>query len=301
MRQGPNRKSKSFFTTILPQIGGLLVGIAALITAVWAIIQFINGNSNEVSGFVQDIGTKKALESVVVEDFDSKKVYFNTVTNGGFKIKLAKDIGAVKLNFKKADYFDEEKILNSPSSDNHIYLKAQAAQPAPRPCEAYIPQIPNYKSALSNAIAKGDKIDQSVQHENLMVAYYCQGKFSQAIKELNSAIEVLRSDNSSQADSRRASIYYNLGAAYRDANLPIKSYAKAIDNFTLSLKMAMKISDKTREADNLNAIGDIYKRKGDCQKAIETLRKAHKIYKDLGNSGGMALVVEHLTECKSSP
>ena len=122
----------------------------------------------------------------------------------------------------------------------------------------------------------GNKDELSKSYKNLALVYYYQGNYDKAIETFNSLLKIQKELGNKQGI---ASCLGNIGIMYSNQG----NYVKALENYFSVIKTLESIGDKVGVATSYQNIGTVYFDQKNDEKALESWFSAKKIFEDLGN------------------
>ncbi len=154
-----------------------------------------------------------------------------------------------------------------------------------------------YKKAYEKARDLKDKVREAEALSKTGICYYFISDYNEALKNLNQAISILEElliQNKLTGKNKVKNIltisYNNLGNVYSEEG----DYARALDNYFKSLKIAEEINDKKRQAINLGNIGTVYDEQKEYEKALHYYGKALKIAQELNDKKRQASIMSNI-------
>lgn len=137
-------------------------------------------------------------------------------------------------------------------------------------------------------------------YNNIGIICWNQGNYDKAFEKYFLAIKIRenvialssKSNNkelSKTAKKGLAATYNNIGLIFESIN----NLEKAIENYTLSLKIQEEIMDKVGAANSYNNLGVIYYNKFNYEKALENYQIAKEIYAELNDQQGIASILSN--------
>ncbi len=121
------------------------------------------------------------------------------------------------------------------------------------------------------------------------LSYRFQSDYQRALQHYEQSIALLEKSGDRNYMS---AVYGNMGDLFRLQN----NYPKAIDYITRALALAEETGDHKRTADAYVSIATIYfENPSESEKVFEYLEKARKIYEQMQNQQGLALVFSNLS------
>ncbi|MEM2899644.1 MAG: tetratricopeptide repeat protein, partial [Thermoplasmata archaeon] len=131
-----------------------------------------------------------------------------------------------------------------------------------------------YRKSLEIYNREGSKEIIAKTHNNLGIIYWEKGDYQNALEEYKNALLILEELNIPESLRK---VHFNLGEVYHN----LGDYDNAIKSYMSCLKLAesCKVEDAEEFARIDSHLGDIYRAKGECEKADECYKRSAEYFK----------------------
>ena len=137
-------------------------------------------------------------------------------------------------------------------------------------------------------------------HNNIGIIYWNQGNYDKALESHFASIKI-REEVLEKAKQIKNNLLVNyskkgLAASYNNIGLVFETqnkYEKAIENYSLSLKIQDEIEDRQGIANTYNNIGVIYYNQLNYDKALENYAIAKKYYTEINDKQGLSSILSN--------
>jgi tetratricopeptide (TPR) repeat protein len=138
---------------------------------------------------------------------------------------------------------------------------------------------------LRAAVHQGEPLAQGLMHSALGVAYLTTGRFGEALRHLDPALDLMRTCGDQRGEGH---VLNNIAAVYSGQ----RRYPAAVEAFGRALALHTANGHRMGMALALNNIGHVYALMGDTRAALDRLDEALRLSRELGHDR-LAAVVLH--------